>query len=48
VMLVGEGIIPALYPVGWVERSETHRLSRCACDGFRKNPTHPTSYRIGP
>jgi cobaltochelatase CobN len=37
-------------PVGWVERSETHRgsidnalLGDPACDGFRKGSTHPTS-----
>jgi len=27
--------------VGWVERSETHRISR-GFDGFRKCSTHPT------
>jgi hypothetical protein len=31
--------------VGWVERSETHRLSGRPRDGFRKSSTHPTCLR---
>ena len=32
--------------VGWLERSDTHRVKTQAkqADGFRKRPTHPAGY----
>src|SRR3954467_15532572 len=37
------GRMAGVQPVGWVERSDTHRRQIDRRDGFRKGSTHPTS-----